>query len=153
MLWYVLGIQSRSPSSPMTLLTAVLLINPSSFPNNPVLLPTLLICFQFRCHIMLASSVLPLVKDHIFSVFHWYHSYAVCVSPIASHWMTFWPKAFFRNDSYQTPYIENSWFFTVKKNNYFVQEVDFTDVERKMKISIQHIIQGIYQQEFIQSKI
>lgn len=111
MLWYVLEIQSCSPSSPMTLLTAVLLINP----NNPLLLPTLLICFQFRCHIMLASSMLPLVKDHIFSVFHWYHSYAVCVSPIASHWMTFWPKAFFRNDSYQTPYIENSWFFTVKK--------------------------------------
>lgn len=138
MLWYVLEIQSCSPSSPMTLLTAVLLINP----NNPLLLPTLLICFQFRCHIMLASSMLPLVKDHIFSVFHWYHSYAVCVSPIASHWMTFWPKAFFRNDSYQTPYIENSWFFTVKKNNYFVQEEDFTDVERK--VSIQHIIQGIY---------
>lgn len=129
---------SVSPSSPMTLLTAVLLINP----NNPLLLPTLLICFQFRCHIMLASSMLPLVKDHIFSVFHWYHSYAVCVSPIASHWMTFWPKAFFRNDSYQTPYIKKVMILYCEKNNYFVQEVDFTDVE--WKVSIQHIIQGIY---------
>lgn len=127
MLWYVLEILSRSPSSPMTLLTAVLLINPSSFPNNPVLLPTLLICFQFRCHIMLASSVLPLVKDHIFSVFHWYHSYAVCVSPIATHWMTFWPnlqKWLVSDTLYRQLMI-----LYCEKNNYFVQEVDFTDVE------------------------
>ena len=68
LLWCRLEARSCSSSSPLALLTTSLPTNPSRFTNSPVVLSTIKIWFQFRRHFkfMTASTLMPLVKNHLF---------------------------------------------------------------------------------------